>query len=217
MKALAVNGSPRKKWNTAMLLERALAGAESKGARCEMVHLYDLAYTGCRSCFSCKLLNGKNYGRCAVRDGLSPVLERAAEADVLILGSPVYFGVETGMMRSFMERLLFPFVTYTPGYASIFPGRLRSALVYSMNIGEEALAATGQDRRIEHSRSFMTRTFGNCETLVACDTLQFQDYSKYLSTVWDAEAKAKRREEVFPRDLERAFDLGARLAEAAGA
>lgn len=215
MKALALNGSPRKKWNTAMLLEQALAGAESVGAEAEIVHLYDFDYSGCTSCFACKKLGGKSYGLCAVKDGITPILRRAAEVDVLILGSPIYFGTETGMMRSFMERLLFPFVTYTPGYASIFPGKLRSALVHTMNISEEALAPTGQDRRIELTRSFMTRTFGNCEALLCYDTFQFPDYSKYVSSVWDAEAKARRRAEVFPKDLQRAFEMGVGMAEAA--
>lgn len=216
MKALAVNGSPRKKWNTAMLLEQALAGAASTGADTELVHLYDLAYTGCTSCFSCKLLGGKSYGRCAVQDGLSPLLEQAASADVLILGSPIYFGAESGMMRSFLERFLFPFVTYTPGYASIFPGKLKSALVYTMNISEEALANNSQAKLMERTESYLLRTFGNCETLAVCDTYQFTDYSKFLSTVWDPVAKAKRREKVFPKDLERAFALGERLAKASG-
>ena len=43
MKVIAVNGSPRKKWNTATLLENALEGAASKGAETELVHLYDLS------------------------------------------------------------------------------------------------------------------------------------------------------------------------------
>jgi multimeric flavodoxin WrbA len=113
MKVLAINGSPRKKWNTATLLEHALAGAQSKGAETELVHLYDLDFKGCTSCFACKLKGGKSYGKCAVRDGLAPVLEKIVDVDALILGSPIYFGNVTGMMRCFMERLLFPYLTYS--------------------------------------------------------------------------------------------------------
>jgi len=51
MKAIAVNGSPRKKWNTATLLRKALEGATSEGAKTALVHLYDLDYKGCISCF----------------------------------------------------------------------------------------------------------------------------------------------------------------------
>ncbi len=44
------------------------------------------------------------------------------------------------------------------------------------------------------------------------DTYQFDDYSRYVSSAWDPEAKAKRRAEAFPQDLKRAYELGARLA-----
>src|SRR5512135_1004940 len=109
MKAIGINGSPRKKWNTAILLENALKGAGVRGAKTELLHLYDYGYSGCVSCFACKKRNGKSYGKCAVKDGLSPVLKKVNEADVILLGSPIYFGSVTGEMKSFMERLFFPF------------------------------------------------------------------------------------------------------------
>ena len=68
MHVMAINGSPRKKWNTATLLEHALAGAAAKGAQTEMIHLYDLNFKGCTSCFACKLKGGKSEGRCALKD-----------------------------------------------------------------------------------------------------------------------------------------------------
>ncbi len=215
MRAIAVNGSPRKSWNTASLLEQALAGAAQCGAETELAHLYDYKYKGCRSCFSCKETGGKSYGRCAVKDEVSPLIEKASEADVLILGSPVYFACETGEMRSFLERLLFPFLTYTPGYGSIFSGKLRIGLVYTMNTGEKDMSARGYDRIFSTTQAFLTRIFGNCEVLLSTDTCQFSDYSKYLTTCFDVQAKKKRREEVFPEDCKRAFDLGAKLASEA--
>jgi len=124
MKAIGINGSPRKKWNTATLLENALQGAGSQGAKTELVHLYDYNYKGCISCFACKKKTGKSYGKCAVKDGLTPVLKKVNEADVIILGSPIYFGTVTGEMRSFMERLFFPLMTYTDP-----PGSLLSRTV----------------------------------------------------------------------------------------
>jgi len=216
MNVLAINGSPRKKWNTATLLERVLAGAAAKGATTELVHLYDLDYKGCRSCFECKRIGGKNYGRCAVKDGLTPVLDRAFAADALILGTPIYFGAETGEFRSCLERLVFPFATYTPGYASIFPRKIRTALVYTMNVREQDIQAYSYDKAISRMRITLARVFGRCELFFATDTYQFDDYSKYLSTVWDAAAKAKRREDVFPQDCAKAFALGERLATPAG-
>jgi multimeric flavodoxin WrbA len=215
MFVLAVNGSPRKKWNTATLLEHALKGAASKGAQTELVHLYDLQYTGCTSCFACKKIGGKSYGKCAVKDGLTPLLQRAAGADALILGSPVYFRAESGEMRSFMERLMFPYLTYTPGYQCIAPRKIPTAFLYSMNVPAEHMVAAGVDRAIEASRQYLERVFGSCETLASTDTLQFTDYSKYLSTAWDPAAKARRRKEIFPQDCASAFAIGERLAQQA--
>lgn len=213
MKILAINGSPRKKGNTATLLGHALDGAGSKGAATELVHLYALDFKGCVSCFECKKIGGKSYGRCAVKDGLTPVLAKVLEADALIVGTPVYFGAESGEMRSFLERLLFPHLTYTPNYASIFPKKMPTALIYAMNVGEERLGAIGYDAMMGKTRANLERVFGSCELFYATDTWQFDDYSKYLSTAWDAAAKAKRRAEVFPVDCAKAKALGERLAE----
>ena len=54
MKAIVLNASPRKNWNTAQLLKAAQKGAEDAGAETEYIDLYDLSFTGCRSCLLCK-------------------------------------------------------------------------------------------------------------------------------------------------------------------
>ena len=60
MKAIILNGSPRKNFNTARLLESAMKGASDAGAECEFVNLFGYEFTGCRSCFACKIKNSKN-------------------------------------------------------------------------------------------------------------------------------------------------------------
>jgi multimeric flavodoxin WrbA len=75
MKLMAFNGSPRKNWNTAMLLEKVLEGARSAGADTELIHLYDLNYKGCMSCFSCKKKTVRAMAG-AQRDELTPVLKQ---------------------------------------------------------------------------------------------------------------------------------------------
>ena len=89
-------------------VEEPLKALHRQGAETELVHLYDLTFKGCTSCFACKLKGGRSYGKCAMVDGLTPVLDMLATTDALFLGSPIYFGTVTGEMRSFMERLLFP-------------------------------------------------------------------------------------------------------------
>jgi multimeric flavodoxin WrbA len=212
MKLLAINGSPRKTMNTALLLEKIVEGAASRGAQTQLVHLYGLRYTGCVSCFKCKLVGGENYGRCAVRDALTPVLQAAHEAEVVILGSPVYFFSESGMMRSFMERFMFQYFLYTTKKPPLSPPKKATALVYTMNLKEQEIAIRGMNYPIAASRMFMERVFGRCELFMCTDTKQMDDYSKYEMDYFDTAAKDKRHAEIFPRELQRAFDFGAQLA-----
>ncbi len=92
MKIIAFNGSPRKNWNTGTLLQKALEGAASQGAETELIHLYDLTYKGCISCFACKTIGGKSYGKCAVQDDdLTPFFSRIEQTDDIVLGSLAMF------------------------------------------------------------------------------------------------------------------------------
>ncbi len=211
---LAINGSPRKTWNTATLLAKALEGAAARGAATELIHLYDLDYKGCISCFACKLKGGPSYGRCAVRDGLTPVLAKAASADALILGSPVYFGSVSGEMRSCLERLLFPYLQYIAAdKRTLFPRPLPTAFIYTMNVDEARLKDMGWDKHLANNARVLPMIFGGRhETLFAYDTCQFDDYGRYRAPMFDAAAKAKRRAEIFPQDCVAAYELGARLA-----
>ena len=212
MKAIGVNGSPRKKWNTATLLERALEGAGSQGAKTELVHLYDLDYKGCISCFACKKKTGRSYGKCAVRDGLTPPLRKVTQADVIILGSPIYFGTVTGEMRSFLERLFFPLFTYAEPRGSLFSRKAKTAFIYTLGATRELAKERGFDKHISATERLMQMIFGASETLCTHDTYQFEDYSKVYAPCFDPEHKAKVRAEVFPTDCEKAFRMGARLA-----
>jgi len=213
MKIIGFNGSPRKNWNTATLVKKALEGAASKGAQTELIHLYDLKYSGCISCFSCKLKGGKSYGKCAVKDDLQPILGRIEEVDGVILGSPIYLGAATGGMRSFLERLTFPFLMYDTERSSLFNKKMPVGLIYTLGATDVRIKEAGWDRQFTLMESIMKRIFGASETLVVTDTYQFDDYSKYVAPGMDAEAKAKRRKEVFPGDCRKAFEMGVRFTE----
>lgn len=213
MKVIAFNGSPRKEWNTATLLEKALEGAASQGAETELIHLYDLNFKGCKSCFACKTRGGESYGRCAVEDDLTPILQRAAEADAIILGSPFYFGTVSGEMRSFMERLMFPYLAYTESPRSLFPRKIKTGFIYTMNCREEGMEPSGQEGHVTQNERLLQMLFGASESLCSFDTYQFEDYSKVVADLFDPEKKAKRYKEIFPKDCEKAFDMGARFAK----
>ena len=213
MKVIAINGSSRKKWNTATLLEKALEGAASQGAETELVHLYDLDFKGCMSCFACKLKGGKSYGKCAMIDGLTPVLEKLAGANAFLLGSPVYFGTVTGEMKSCMERLLFPYLTYTRPPGSLFARKIPTAFIYTMNVSEELMKEYHYPVHIGLNENLLSRTFGQAESLCSFETLQFEDYDKVVFSYFDPEERRERRRTVFPEDCRKAFTLGASLAQ----
>jgi multimeric flavodoxin WrbA len=215
-KVIAVNGSPRRAWNTATLLKSALDGAESVGAQTRMVHLYDLDFQGCRSCFACKRKGNTRNGLCAVSDDLELVLADILKCDVLLLGSPIYFGDVTGEMRSFLERLLFPNVSYDAFGVSDFPGRVSCGWIFTMNCPEQFIETVHYDALLDNHAGLMKILKGDVEVLASYETWQFDDYSKVNGAMFDVPARAQRREEVFPLDCDKAFQMGARLAGAQG-
>ena len=162
---LAINGSPRTKCNTATLLNNALEGAASQGAETELVHLYKLNFKGCISCFACKLINGESYGRCAVNDDLTPILKKAEEADAIILGSPICLGTATGEMRSFMERLIFPYLVYDTNHSTLFKKKIKTGLICIMGAREDEMKLMGYDRYFNMAEMDIKRIFGESESL----------------------------------------------------
>jgi len=208
MKMIVVNGSPRKQWNTAQLLEKVVEGAKSAGMDARLVHIYDFDFKGCTSCFACKRVDGTSYGRCAMRDGLTPLLDEIRNADALVFGSPLYLMTETGELRSFMERACFPYVCYSSPPTTLFPRRIRNAFIYTMNMDEELAQNMGLADHMNKTKFFMEMVFGPCEMQICYDTLQYDDYESHGNVFFDGAAKKRRHEEVFPKELERAFELG---------
>ncbi|MDR2892088.1 MAG: flavodoxin family protein [Deltaproteobacteria bacterium] len=210
---IALNASPRTDWNTATLLGKALEGAQSAGAQTALVHLYSLKpFYGCVSCFACKRKGG-NLGHCAMHDELTPLLDDIREADGLILGSPIYWWDVTAAMRAFLERLLFSNMLYNRDRRWVFPKTMPAALIYTW--GAEWGRVEPKLSRFKETEDNLGEMLGMpVRTLHSFDALQFDDYSKYEADKIDVAAKTRHREEVFPQDCAKAFDLGAAIAAA---
>ena len=71
----------------------------------------------------------------------------------------------------------------------------------------------GFSQHIRLNEIILKMIFGASESLFSFDTYQFEDYSKVVADRFDADKKAKRRKEVFPKDCEKAFEMGARFAK----
>jgi multimeric flavodoxin WrbA len=116
-------------------------------------------------------------------------------------------------MRSFMERLLFQNLTYTDPPQSLFPGKIKAGFIYTMNTPEEQMQERGYVQLFKLHEMLLQLIFGSSEHMCSFDTYQFDDYSKVISTRFDPKKKAQRRKEIFPKDCEKAFQMGARFAE----
>ncbi len=208
MKILILNGSPRKNWNTAMMLKEAQKGAESAGAETEYIDLFDLTYTGCRSCLACKRKDADRC-KCFWKDDLSPVIERIFEADALIIGSPIYLGDVTSQVHGLIERLHFCALSYDD-YSNYFKGRVNVGIILTMN-APKIFYNTVYKRRAKEVAKSLKMLNGSVEVYASCDTLQVSDYSKYSMAGFNEAHKKDMRKKQFPKDLKEAYLMGERL------
>ena len=210
-KIVAINCSPRSTWNTATLVHEAAKGAEEQGAEVTVIDLYKLEkFTGCISCFGCKL--PENLGKCICKDGLAPVLEAIRNADGLIIGSPNYLGDVTAGFQALFERLIFQSLTYKTEFRSYNQKQIPVLMIMTSNASEDFYAQIGYDQMLQRYQSSFNTFVGPTKILISSDTLQVKDYGRYNWTMFNPEHKKERHETVFPEDKKKAFALGEQMA-----
>ena len=207
-KIVIIDGGPRRNMNTAQMLRKIAEGALPVDADIEVktFRLYDLNYKGCMSCMACKV-KGKAMNICKFKDPLSPILEEIAQADGLVLGSPIYFGDVTGQMRTFLERLCFPWLSYND-YSLMAPKQMPVVLIETMNGLPERNNSNGYGT-MEHC---LTVALGAPERIIAYNTYQVNDYNRFELASFSEPAKREWRDSHWEADLQKAFDAGRRLA-----
>ena len=208
-KIIIIDGGPRKNMNTAQLLQRFAEGVKSVGNDVEVktVRLYDLDYKGCVSCMSCKL-KGNVSNICRFKDALTPVLEEIAQADGLVLGSPIYFGEVTGQMRTFLERLAFPWLSYND-YSMTAPKRIPVVFIETLN----GLPDRNNSNGLGTMEWCIASALGEPERIVAYNTTQVAKYENYELGSFSEEAKHAWHDAHWAEDLQKAFDAGKQMAE----
>ena len=206
-KIVAVNCSPRSGWNTDMLVKEAARGAEDNGCTVTYFDLYRQEnFTGCVSCFGCKLPDHE--GQCVCKDGLTPILEAAREADGLIIGSPIYFGDLTSGFRALYERLLFQNLTYRKESRTFNDRKIPVLLITTGNSPAAAFSPLGYLRTLRNYQRIMKLFVGPSKLLIFGETQQFDDYDKYGITSIDGKKRIERRKNVFPKEKEKAYSTG---------
>ena len=102
MKVLMINGSPRREGNTATALGEMAKVFADEGIDVEMVEIAAKDVRGCIACGKCSEL-----GRCVFDDIVNECAEKLAQADGLVVGTPVYYGSANGSIVSLMDRLFY--------------------------------------------------------------------------------------------------------------
>ena len=205
MKVIILNGSPRKNNNTAKMLKSAKEGAESKGYEVEYYDLYDLNFTGCRSCLACKLKDGRR-NHCFWKDDLSPIIDKIFESDALIIGSPIYQGHITSKIQALMERVHFVTLSYDD-YHNYNDKKINVGVILTMNAPKEVYEKYYAEK-IKNDLGLLHNLNGEMKIIGAFDTLQVSDYSKYNMASFNEDHKKEVNVNQFPIDLKKAFEFG---------
>lgn len=110
MKVLMINGSPRAKGNTSRALEEMHRVFDEEGVDAEIVRVGSEAVRGCNACGRCK-----ETGRCVFDDMVNQLAPKLAQADGLVVASPVYFASANATLIAVLDRLFYstPFVDKT--------------------------------------------------------------------------------------------------------
>ena len=215
MKVIGINGSARKGWNTQTLVKKALEGTASMGAETELIDLYAAPLKGCLECFACKRKGNKTGGLCAIRDNMRPLLEKAHEADVVIIGSPNFFGYPSAMTRAFIERYLYPLTSYQLEKGErvrVLGDRIIPAgLIFTMNASKEAYDMMRYEVSLGATKNSLEYVLGYAEQYTSYMTLQFKDYSMMDANMFDADERIHRHQTQFPIDEHSCYEMGKRL------
>jgi len=142
MKALAINGSHRKGKNTATMLRLVLEELERGGVETELLEVSDLNIRFCRACNRCLMKT-----ECSIQDDDVPwVAEKMMASDAILIGSPVYFGNVTSMLKALMDRTRWMHMA-----ENLLDGRLGAALTHAgLRNGGQEMTQLILERFLQH-------------------------------------------------------------------
>ena len=104
MKVLVINGSPRKERGaTGGLLVPFIEGMKDAGAEVDLIYSNGLDLGDCRGCYNCWT---STPGKCIQDDEMTPILDKLADADLVVLATPVYVDGMTGSLKTLLDRTI---------------------------------------------------------------------------------------------------------------
>ncbi len=130
MKAVVINGIPRKKGNTAFVCSSVTDSLKEKGYSVEVLNLCEIDFSTCIGCERCR----KDEICTGISDGLTPYYDILTGADLWVLGTPVHNYNVTALMKAFLDRL-YCFYIFTDSHPRGFSSRLTPKEIKSVVFG----------------------------------------------------------------------------------
>lgn len=130
MKVLLVNGSSHEQGCTYTALAEVAKALNANGVETEIYQLGKSQISGCKGCWVCKKTK-----KCVLDDGVNEFVEKAAEFDGYVFGSPVYYASASGALISFMDRVFYSggkALAYKPAAAVVSCRRAGAATTFDV-------------------------------------------------------------------------------------
>ena len=223
MKIYAINGSFRQAGNTDIIIDRLLEGALSRGAEVHKVFVDDLKINSCQGCLECR-----QEGICRQEDGLTGIVKELAEADAIVMGSPIYGNYMTGQLKILLDRLMgvISRITYVPGGGIKSITRLNPKV---RNIATVLTAGAPTPECADDTLKLLRRMLGsltnggfmeeivavgiNAKGAIVFPKDEWQQVAKKYG-VQDVDAYAEKAMARNQEVLNRAFEIGMKLVDA---
>jgi len=129
MKIIGISGSPRK-GNTEWMLNTLMAETARRGAEVEVLLLRRMDVRMCRGCLRCEEGGKERKGICTIKDDMGQVYPKLLAADAIVLATPGYFEMLSGLLKNFLDRT-----------CAIWP-RLEGIKVAGLAVAEEGTGQT---------------------------------------------------------------------------
>ncbi len=187
MKIVAFNGTHKQKSsNTEVLVENFLLGAKDAGAETESVRLISKRINPCLACKACWT---KESVKCVIDDDMKHLIKLFIEADIVVFACPVYADNITGIMKTFIDRLM---PIGDPHWELDSNGESRHCMKYDKPFGLIAISNCGYPEQSHFSvlRTFYRRFCRNSQMTLCGEiyrgagaflTMQTPEFSKLVT------------------------------------
>lgn len=151
MKIIGICGSPRK-GNSEWMLGKLCKELSLGGAEVEMLLLRKMDVQMCRGCLTCEKGGKKRKGDCVIKDDMASVYPKLIAADVIILATPGYMEMLSGLLKNFLDRT-----------CAVWP-RLEGKRIAGLAVAEEGIGQTIQNLK-GYARLCKMRWMGSVSVL----------------------------------------------------